>query len=105
MHIVLVHVHVKPESIESFKTAILDNARNSIQEPGVVRFDILQQAEDPSRFTLYEVYRTPEDQLKHRESAHYNRWKDAVVDMMAEPRQGIRYLNLIPVDGEFAAPK
>jgi quinol monooxygenase YgiN len=105
MHIVLVSVHVKPDCVEAFKTAILVNARASIQEPGVVRFDVLQQAEDPTRFTLYEVYHSAEDQLKHRDSAHYLRWRDAVTDMMAEPRQGVRYLNLLPDDAGFANPK
>lgn len=105
MHIVLVQVHVKPDSVEAFKDAILDNARASIHEPGVVRFDVLQQADDPTRFMLYEVYKSPEDQLRHRETAHYNRWKDAVTDMMAEPRQAVRLVNLEPGDSSFANPK
>src|SRR5512142_1279572 len=98
MHIVLVHVHVNPDSVDPFKKAILENARGSIQEEGVVRFDVLQQAEDPTLFTLVEVYKTPEDQLKHRETAHYKRWRDSVGNMMAEPRQGIMYTNLFPGD-------
>jgi autoinducer 2-degrading protein len=105
MHIVLVSVHVKPEAVEAFKSAIRANAQGSILEPGVVRFDVLQQAEDPTRFTLYEVYRCAEDQLTHRESAHYLRWRDTVTDMMADPRQGIRYVNLLPDDENFASPK
>jgi len=98
MHIVLVHVHVKPEMIQQFIEATSENARNSIQEAGVVRFDFLQQAEDPTRFTLVEVYKTPDDQLKHRETRHYNVWKDAATDMMAEPRVGVKYKNLLPPD-------
>jgi quinol monooxygenase YgiN len=98
MHIVLVHVHVKPDSIEEFKLVTLDNARNSMQEPGVVRFDVLQQKEDPVRFTLVEVYRKPEDQEAHRQTAHYLRWRDAVAEMMAENRVGVRYANLFPDD-------
>ena len=98
MHIVLVHVHVKPEYLEAFKAATLENARNSLQEPGVVRFDFLQQAEDPTRFTLVEVYQTPEDQLRHRETHHYLTWRDTVPDMMAETRVGIKYANLFPED-------
>lgn len=98
MHIVLVHIHVKANALEAFKTATHANASNSIQEAGVVRFDFLQQAEDPTRFTLVEVYRSPEDQLKHRETSHYLTWRDAVADMMEEPRQGIRYGNLFPED-------
>jgi len=98
MHIVLVHIHVKETAVDEFIRATKDNAQNSHLEAGVVRFDFLQQVEQPTHFTLVEVYKTPEDQLKHRETSHYNRWKDKVVDMMAEPRQGIRYQNLFPVD-------
>jgi (4S)-4-hydroxy-5-phosphonooxypentane-2,3-dione isomerase len=101
MHIVLVHVHVKPEHLDAFKAATLDNARNSLLEPGVVRFDFLQQAEDPTRFTLVEVYKTPEDQLRHRETRHYLTWRDAVPDMMAETRVGIKYANLFPEDSSW----
>jgi (4S)-4-hydroxy-5-phosphonooxypentane-2,3-dione isomerase len=102
MHIVLVHVHIKPEFIDAFQAAGLDNAQNSVQEPGVVRFDVLQQQEDPTRFTLVEVYRKPEDQLKHRETAHYLRWKDTVEPMMAESRVGIKYTNLYPSDTDWS---
>ncbi len=98
MHIVLVHIHVKPESVEAFKAATLENARNSVLEPGFARFDFLQQAEDPSRFTLVEVYKTPDDQLRHRETRHYLTWRDSVAEMMAEPRAGIKYANLYPDD-------
>jgi (4S)-4-hydroxy-5-phosphonooxypentane-2,3-dione isomerase len=98
MHIVLVHVHVKQDKIEEFSEAILENARNSILEEGVVRFDVLQQTEDPSQFTLVEVYQNPEAQLKHRETQHYLKWRDSVVDWMAEPRTGIKYSNLFPGD-------
>ncbi len=98
MHILLVHIHVKPEALEAFQRATLDNAQNSVQEPGVVRFDFLQQAEDPSRFTLVEVYRTPEDHARHRETAHYLRWRSTVEEMMAEPRQGIKYRAVFPTD-------
>jgi (4S)-4-hydroxy-5-phosphonooxypentane-2,3-dione isomerase len=101
MHIVLVHIHVKPEAIEDFKKVTIDNARNSIKEPGIFQFDCLQQAEDPCRFTLVEAYRTPEDQLLHRETKHYQAWKDAVGDMQAEPRQGIKYVNVYPDDAEW----
>ncbi|NJM40769.1 MAG: antibiotic biosynthesis monooxygenase [Anaerolineae bacterium] len=91
MHIVHVHVHVKPDQVEAFQAAMLDNARNSTQEPGVLRFDLLQQADDATRFLLIEIYKHPDDQLKHRETAHYLRWRDAVADMMAEPRQAVKY--------------
>ncbi len=99
MHIVLVHIHVLPEAVEAFKQATLANAQNSLLEEGVLRFDFIQQAEKPEWFSLIEVYRQPEDQVKHRETAHYLRWRDAVAAMMAEPRQGIRYINVVPEDG------
>lgn len=98
MHIVLVHVHVLPEKVEAFKLATVENARNSILEEGVLRFDFIQSVDDPTRFVLIEVYRKPDDQVKHRETLHYNLWKDAVSDMMAEPRQGIKYTNIFPAD-------
>ena len=105
MHIVLVHVHVRPEAVEPFSLATQTNAQNSILEEGVLRFDVLQQVDHPEMFTLLEVYRAPEDQLKHRETAHYIAWRDAVTDMMAEPRQGIRYHNLYPADGDYLSKK
>jgi len=101
MYIVHVHIHIKEDVIEQFKDATIENARNSIQEQGIIRFDVIQQIEDPVRFTLVEVYRTPEDQLKHRETKHYKIWKDKVSDMMAEPRQGIKFINLFPGDAEW----
>lgn len=101
MHIVLVHANVKPEMVEEFITATKENASNSIQEAGVVRFDFLQQAEDPTKFTLVEVYNTPGDQLSHRETRHYLAWRDAVTAMMAEPRIGIKYKNILPKDEDW----
>jgi quinol monooxygenase YgiN len=98
MHIVHVHVHVKPEAVEAFKQASLDNASNSVKEAGVARFDVLQLSDDPTQFVLVEVYRAPEDQLKHRETAHYQRWRDAVADLMAEPRAATKYSNIFPDD-------
>lgn len=98
MHILLVHVVVKPDFVDDFKLASFDNARESGKEEGVIRFDVLQQSEDPTRFTLLEVYKSPDDHRKHRETAHYARWRDTVSVMMAEPRQGIRYINLYPDD-------
>jgi (4S)-4-hydroxy-5-phosphonooxypentane-2,3-dione isomerase len=96
MLIVMVYVHVKPESIEAFKAATLENARNSVQEPGIARFDIIQQQDDPARFVLVEVYRTTEDTTKHKETAHYAAWRDAVAEMMAEPRTSAKYANVFP---------
>jgi quinol monooxygenase YgiN len=96
MLIVLVHIHIKPEYMEAFRTAGLENAQNSIQEPGVARFDILQQNDDPTRFVLVEVYRTPEAPAQHKETAHYAKWRDTVADMMVEPRTGVKYTNVFP---------
>jgi len=98
MFIVHVHVHVKPEFVEAFKEATLENARNSVKEPGVARFDVIQQADDPTRFVLVEVYRTPEDPAKHKETAHYKKWRDTVEEMMAEPRRSVKYTNIFPED-------
>ena len=98
MFIVHVHVHVKPESVEAFKQASIENARNSVQEPGVARFDVIQRQDDASRFVLVEVYRTSEDPAKHKETEHYKRWRDTVAEMMAEPRSSVKYTNLFPDD-------
>jgi quinol monooxygenase YgiN len=96
MFIVHVYVHVKPESAEAFREATLENARNSVQEPGVARFDVIQQLDDPTRFVLVEVYRTPDDPARHKETAHYQAWRDRVAEMMAEPRSSIKYGNVFP---------
>ena len=96
MLIVHVFVHVKPESVAAFKAATLENARNSVQEPGIARFDVIQQADDPTRFVLVEVYRTADDPARHKETAHYAAWRDAVADMMATPRTSVKYANVFP---------
>ncbi len=96
MNIVLVHVHVKPEAIQDFKAISLENAHSSIQEPGIARFDVIQQADDPTRFILVEVYRDAEAPAKHKETAHYVAWRDRAIDMMAEPRYSIKYQNIFP---------
>jgi quinol monooxygenase YgiN len=96
MLIVHVHVHVKPESVAAFKEATTENARNSIKEPGIARFDVVQQQDDPARFVLVEAYRTPEAALAHKETDHYVRWRDAVAEMMAEPRTSVKYTNVFP---------
>lgn len=98
MLIVHVHVHVLPEQIEAFKTASLENARRSLEEPGVVRFDVIQQQDDPSRFVLVEIYRTADDPARHKETAHYATWRDAVAGMMAEPRSSVKYNALFPAE-------
>lgn len=101
MQIVLVYVHVKTESIENFKAISTENARNSVQEPGIAQFDVIQQSDDPTRFVLVEVYRDPEAPARHKETAHYQKWRDAVVDMMAEPRYSIKYQNIFPEDSAW----
>ncbi|OGG00716.1 MAG: antibiotic biosynthesis monooxygenase [Candidatus Glassbacteria bacterium RIFCSPLOWO2_12_FULL_58_11] len=98
MFIVHVHVRVKPELIEAFREATVENARGSLREPGVARFDVLQQQDDPSRFVLVEVYRTPEDPARHKETAHYIKWRDTVAPLMAEPRSSLKYDNIFPDD-------
>jgi len=96
MLIVHVFVHVKSDQIEAFLKATFENAQNSIQEPGIARFDIIQQQNDPTRFVLVEVYRTADDPARHKETAHYQKWRDAVADMMAEPRSSMKYTNVFP---------
>ena len=101
MLIVLVHVHVKTDCIEAFREASLENARNSIEEPGIARFDVLQDNDDPNRFILNEVYRDAEAPAAHKETAHYAAWRDTVADMMAEPRQAVKLTNHFPEDSEW----
>lgn len=98
MHIIVVHIQVKPEFVEAFRAATLENARNSIQEEGILRFDVLQQADDPTRFMLYEVYRSTDDPPKHRETAHYKTWRATVDKMMAADRTRLEWVNLFPDD-------
>ena len=98
MIVVHVHVHVKPEFVDAFRAVSIENARNSVEEPGVAQFDVMQQADDASRFVLVEVYRTPEDPARHKETPHYQAWRDTVAEMMAEPRVGIKYANSYPAD-------
>jgi len=99
--VVHVHVHVKPDGVESFRAASIDNARESVREPGVARFDVVQSTEDPTRFVLVEVYRTPDAPAAHKATAHYARWRDAVADLMAEPRTAVKYVNVAPADADW----
>lgn len=96
MFVVCVYVHVKPEHRAAFVEASLDNARNTTGEPGNLRFDVLEQADDPNRFVLYEVYRDEAAMKAHKETPHYARWAEAVAPWMAEPRKGVRYASLFP---------
>jgi quinol monooxygenase YgiN len=101
MFIVHVFVHVKEDQVEAFKAATIENARNSVQEPGVARFDVVQQQDDRTRFVLVEVYRTAEDAGRHKETAHYKTWRDVVANMMAEPRSSIKFDNVFPDDNRW----
>jgi autoinducer 2-degrading protein len=94
MLIVHVQIHVKPEFVEAFAQATRENARNSVQEPGITRFEALQQADDPTRFLLMETYKDSGDQARHRETAHYAKWRDTVAEMMAEPRTPVKYVDV-----------
>jgi (4S)-4-hydroxy-5-phosphonooxypentane-2,3-dione isomerase len=101
MLVAIVQVHIKTDFIELFKTATLDNASNSIKEPGVFRFDVYQQSDDPTRFTLIEIYRSEDAPNKHRGTGHYARWRDTVSKMMAEPRTRITYSIVYPPSTEI----
>lgn len=94
MLIIHVQVRVKPEFIDAFKEASLENARHSVQEPGIAQFDVMQQADDPTRFLLVEFYRSTEANARHKETAHYATWRDKVAPMMAEPRTSVKFSNL-----------
>ena len=96
MLIVHVHVHVKADQVEAFRAASLTNAQASIREPGIARFDVIQQHDDPARFILVEVYRTADDPARHKETAHYQAWRDTVAEMMAEPRSAVKFANVFP---------
>jgi (4S)-4-hydroxy-5-phosphonooxypentane-2,3-dione isomerase len=96
MLIVHVQVHVKAECVEAFKAITLENARHSVQEPGIARFDVVQQADDPTRFVLVEVYRDADAPARHKETAHYAKWRDTVAGMMASPRSSVKFGNVFP---------
>ncbi len=99
MLIVHVHVNVKKGFEDAFRAATTENARKSVLEPGIARFDVIQLLEDASRFVLVEVYRTADDPARHKETAHYATWRDTVEPMMAEPRKSVKYANCFPDDG------
>jgi len=101
MIIVHVFVHVKQDKIDSFRNASKENAANSVLEPGISRFDVIQQNDDPTRFVLVEVYRSEDATSKHKQTSHYKKWRDMVETMMAEPRYSIRYTNIFPEDNAW----
>src|SRR5712664_369993 len=101
MLIVHVHAHVKPDAVETFKQASIANAHASMREPGIARFDVLQQQDDATRFILVEAYRTPEAPAAHKETKHYLTWRDTVAPMMAEPRSSTKFNNVFPEDADW----
>jgi quinol monooxygenase YgiN len=101
MLVVHVHVQVKPECVEAFKAATLENARQSVREPGIARFDVVQQSDDPTRFVLVEAYRSVEATAAHKETKHYQVWRDTVASMMAAPRTSVKFANVYPEDAEW----
>jgi autoinducer 2-degrading protein len=101
MVILVVNLHVKQEHLEAFREATRENARHSAKEPGIARFDFLQDSEDPTRFVLYEAYRDADAPAHHRETAHYKAWLAKVPDMLVEPRTRKFYSNVCPPDAEW----
>jgi quinol monooxygenase YgiN len=99
--VVHVHVHVKADAVDAFRAATLENARQSVRERGVARFDVVQSREDPARFVLIEVYRSENAPGEHKETAHYKAWRDTVATMMAEPRTSAKYANVFPDDEDW----
>lgn len=99
MHVTLVHVRVKPESVGAFIEACRLNHEGSTAEPGNRRFDVLQDAAEPSHFVLYEAYASEADAGAHKETAHYLAWRETVAGMMAEPRKGEPFVGLFPEGG------
>ncbi len=101
MLVVHVHVRVKPQCVEAFKAATLANARASVREPGIARFEVVQQQDDPARFVLVEAYRNSEAPAAHKETQYYQTWRDAVAPMMAEPRTSVKFGSVFPEEGEW----
>lgn len=97
-HMLIVHVHVrvKPECVEPFRAATVENATASLREPGIARFDVVQQRDDPTCFVLVEVYRNEHAPAAHKETAHYTTWRDTVAPMMAEPRVSVKFDAVFP---------
>jgi (4S)-4-hydroxy-5-phosphonooxypentane-2,3-dione isomerase len=104
MLVVHVHVHVKPAHVEAFIAATRDNCEASLREPGVARFDVVQQADDPARFVLIEAYKSSEAPAQHKETAHYAVWRDAVAPMMQSPRTSVKYQSLCPAEARWGTP-
>ncbi len=101
MLVVHVQVQVKAECVEAFKAATMENARQSVREPGIARFDVVQQTDDPTRFVLVEAYRSVEATAAHKETKHYQVWRDTVASMMAVPRSSVKFANVFPEDAQW----
>ncbi len=101
MLVVHIQIHVKPECVEAFKTATIANASASLREPGIARFDFVQQADDPTRFVLVEAYRTADAPAAHKKTAHYAAWRETVGPMMAEPRTGRNFASVFPAESAW----
>jgi autoinducer 2-degrading protein len=98
MFVIQVQVQVKPECVEDFTRATIENAENSLREPGIARFDVMQQVDDPTHFLLIEVYRNDEAPARHKETQHYQKWRDAVGQMMAAPRSSLKFSRVFPAE-------
>lgn len=101
MLVVHVHIHVKPECVEAFKQATVANARESLKEPGIARFDAVQNHDDPTRFVLVEAYRNAQAPAAHKETRHYATWRDTVAPMMAEARSSTKYQSVFPEEQDW----
>jgi quinol monooxygenase YgiN len=101
MLVVHINVKVKPELVEAFKQATIANARESVKEPGIARFDVVQQQDDPTCFVFVEAYRTPEAPAAHKDTKHYQTWRDTVAPMMADPRTSVKFSNVFPDDNRW----
>jgi (4S)-4-hydroxy-5-phosphonooxypentane-2,3-dione isomerase len=104
MLVVHVQVHVKAEHVAAFIAETRKNALESLKEPGVARFDVVQQADDPTRFVLVEAYKTADAPAQHKETPHYATWRDAVAPMMASPRSSVKYQSLCPDEARWSTP-
>ena len=98
MFVVHIYIQVKPEYIEEFKQICTENAQNSVKEPGIKRFDCLQQSDYPTKFVLVEAYLDETGVAQHKQTAHYNKWRELAEPMLAEPRSRTIYANIFPVD-------
>jgi quinol monooxygenase YgiN len=105
MLVVHVHVHVKAECVEAFIAATRANSAASLEEPGIARFDVIQQADDPTRFVLVEAYKTAAAPAQHKETPHYATWRDAVADMMASPRSSVKFQSVSPEETRWSSPR